>query len=98
MRISDWSSDVCSSDLLAAIVESSDDAIVSKDLDGITTSWNRGAERLFGYTAKEEIGQPVTILIPADRHDEEDIILASIRRGKPEIGRAPCRARVCQYV
>src|SRR3546814_879062 len=68
---------------LAAIVESSDDAIVSKELDGITTSWNRGAERIFGYTAKEEIGQPVTILIPADRHDEEDIILASIRRGKP---------------
>src|SRR3546814_13457240 len=68
---------------LAAIVESSDDAIVSKDLDGITTSWNRGAERLFGYTAKEEIGQPVTILIPAERHDDEDIIIASIRHGKP---------------
>ena len=56
---------------LAAIVESSDDAIVSKSLDGIIASWNRGAERIFGYTAKEAIGQPITIVIPADRHSEE---------------------------
>jgi PAS domain S-box-containing protein len=67
---------------LAAIVESSDDAIVSKDLDGIITSWNRGAERIFGYLAEEVIGKPVTILIPHDRDDEEPAILARLRRGE----------------
>ena len=67
---------------LASIVESSDDAIVSKDLDGIITSWNRGAERLFGYTAEEVIGKPVTILIPEDRMNEEPEILDRIRRGE----------------
>jgi two-component system, chemotaxis family, CheB/CheR fusion protein len=67
---------------LASIVESSDDAIVSKDLEGIITSWNRGAERLFGYAAKEVVGKPVTILIPADRQDEEPEILERIRRGE----------------
>jgi PAS domain S-box-containing protein len=67
--------------LLASIVESSDDAIVTKDLDGIITSWNRGAERIFGYSAKEAIGKPVTILIPPDRHDEEPTILERVRRG-----------------
>ena len=67
---------------LAAIVESSDDAVVSKDLNSIIKSWNRGAERLFGYTADEAIGKPVTMLIPADRHDEEPAILARIRRGE----------------
>lgn len=66
---------------LAAIVESSDDAILSKDLNGIITSWNNGAERLYGYKAHEVIGQPVTILIPEDRQDEEPQILARIRRG-----------------
>jgi PAS domain S-box-containing protein len=67
---------------LAAIVESSEDAIASKDLNGILTSWNRGAERLFGYTAAEAIGQPVTMLIPDERADEEQGILARIRSGE----------------
>ncbi len=66
---------------LAAIVESSDDAIVSKDLNSIITSWNEGAQRLFGYTAEEAIGRSITMLIPPDRHDEEPEILARIRRG-----------------
>ena len=67
---------------LASIVESSDDAIISKNLDGIITSWNRGAERVFGYTAEEVIGQPITIVIPQDRQDEERVILTRIRRGE----------------
>ena len=67
---------------LAAIVESSDDAIVSKDLNGIVTSWNRGAELLFGYRPEEVIGKPITILIPADRQDEEPRILERLRRGE----------------
>ncbi|MGH6877593.1 MAG: PAS domain S-box protein, partial [Rhizomicrobium sp.] len=67
---------------LAAIVEYSDDAIVSKDLNGIITSWNKGAERLFDYRSHEVVGQPVTILIPAARHDEEAGILSRIRRGE----------------
>jgi len=67
---------------LAAIVESSADAIVSKDLNGVITSWNQGAEALFGYTADEAIGQPVTMLMPPDRVDEEPGILARIRNGE----------------
>jgi PAS domain S-box-containing protein len=67
---------------LAAIVESSDDSIVSIDLDGTITSWNRGAERIFGYFAEEVIGKPITILIPPDRHDEEQRILERIRCGE----------------
>jgi PAS domain S-box-containing protein len=67
---------------LASIVESSDDAIVSKNLDGIITSWNSGAERVFGYTAEEAVGQPITIVIPQDRQDEERGILTRIRRGE----------------
>ena len=67
---------------LASIVESSDDAIVSKDLNGIIATWNAGAERLFGYSADEAIGKPVTILIPPDRPDEEPRILSRIRRGE----------------
>jgi PAS domain S-box-containing protein len=67
---------------IASIVESSDDAIISKDLNSIITSWNRGAERLFGYTADEAIGKPVTILIPQQRQGEEINILERIRRGQ----------------
>ena len=65
----------------AAIVASSDDAIISKDLNGVITSWNRGAERIFGYTAPEAVGQPITMLIPVDRADEEIMILGRIRGG-----------------
>lgn len=68
--------------LLASIVESSDDAIISKDLDGIISSWNRGAERVFGYTADEVIGQPATILMPPERYTEESAILGRIRSGR----------------
>ena len=67
---------------LASIVESSDDAIVSKNLDGIIANWNRGAERIFGYTSDEAIGQPITIVIPTDRQSEEREILMRIRRGE----------------
>ena len=67
---------------LAAIVESSDDAIMSTDLNGIILSWNAGAERLFGYTAEEAVGQSVTMVIPLDRLDEEPRILERIRRGE----------------
>jgi PAS domain S-box-containing protein len=66
---------------LASIVESSDDAIVSKDSAGIITTWNKGAERLFGYMADEVVGKPITILIPPDRHSEERAILDCINRG-----------------
>ena len=66
---------------LAAIVESSDDAILSKTLDGVIRTWNAGAERLFGYTADEAVGRPVTLLIPPDRLGEEEEILARLRRG-----------------
>jgi PAS domain S-box-containing protein len=67
---------------LAAIVESSDDAIASKDLNGIIVSWNSGAERVFGYAADEIIGRPVTTLIPEDRQHEEPGILERVRRGQ----------------
>jgi PAS domain S-box-containing protein len=67
---------------LAAIVESSDDAIASKDLNGIVTSWNKSAERLFGYTAEEIVGRPITTIIPPELHRDEDMILGKIRRGE----------------
>jgi two-component system CheB/CheR fusion protein len=68
---------------LAAIVESSDDAIISKSLEGILTSWNAGAQRIFGYTADEIIGKPITVLIPEAKRGEEATILGRIRRGEP---------------
>jgi PAS domain S-box-containing protein len=67
---------------LASIIESSDDAIVSKDLDGIITSWNGGAERIFGYMAEEIIGKPITILIPPEYQKEEETIMKRVRRGQ----------------
>jgi PAS domain S-box-containing protein len=67
---------------LAAIVQSSDDAIVSKTLDGVITSWNAGAERLFGYTATEAVGQQIFLIIPDDRRAEEEDVLARLRRGE----------------
>lgn len=68
--------------LLANIVESSDDAIISKSLDGIIESWNAAAERLFGYSADEAVGQPITIIIPPEKREEERLILEQIRQGK----------------
>ena len=73
---------VPSNRFLAAIVESSDDAIIGKTLDGTITSWNRGAERLYGYTADEAIGQPIAMIIPVDRPDELPGIMARLRRGE----------------
>jgi PAS domain S-box-containing protein len=65
-----------------AIIESSDDAILSKDLNGVILSWNNSAERLFGFTAKEAVGKAITIVIPPDRRDEEPVILEKIKRGE----------------
>ena len=67
---------------LASIVDSSDDAIVSKDLNGIVTSWNAAAERMFGFTASEMVGQSIRRIIPDDRQQEEDEVLSRIRRGE----------------
>ncbi|MFZ0501378.1 MAG: PAS domain S-box protein [Steroidobacteraceae bacterium] len=67
---------------LAAIVENSDDAIIGKTLDGVIQSWNRGAQRLFGYSADEAVGRPITLLVPSELLDEEERILATLRRGE----------------
>ena len=67
---------------LAAIVATSDDAIISKDLNGIINSWNEGARRIFGYEADEIIGQPILRLIPVELHHEEDFILGKVRAGE----------------
>ncbi len=67
---------------IVSVVENSDDAIITKDLNGIITSWNRGAERIFGYAPEEVIGKPVSILIPADQPNEEPMILQRLRRGE----------------
>jgi PAS domain S-box-containing protein len=69
-------------DLLAAIVDSSDDAIISKNLDGFVTSWNKSAERIFGYTAGEAIGQAITLIVPPERRNEEAEILERLHRGE----------------
>jgi PAS domain S-box-containing protein len=74
--------DAAAQDYLAAIITSSDDAIISKDLNGNITSWNPGAERIFGYTASEAVGKHISLLIPADKIREEDYILGQIRQGK----------------
>src|ERR1043166_8759591 len=67
---------------LAAIIESSEDAIASKDLNGIITSWNKSAERLFGWTAEEMIGESVLLIIPPELHDDEPKILRKIKAGE----------------
>lgn len=77
-----WREAEIAQSFLGALVESADDAIISKDLDGIVTSWNPAAERLYGYTAAEMIGKPIGLLIPAEHPDEEPQILERIRRGE----------------
>src|SRR5262249_15288780 len=68
--------------LLASIVETTDDGIIGKDLNGIVTSWNAAAERLYGYTAQEMVGKPTSILVPPDRPDEEAELLERLNRGE----------------
>jgi PAS domain S-box-containing protein len=80
--------------ILRSIIENSDEAIITNNLDGIISSWNKSAERVFGYTAEEVIGKPVTILIPPERHDEEPLFLERLRSGE-RIGGAI--ALVCRH-
>jgi PAS domain S-box-containing protein len=77
------SAEISSEARLAAIVASSDDAIVSKDLTGIITTWNAAAERMFGYTAEEAVGKSITMIIPTERLSEEEFVLSRIRSGRP---------------
>ena len=69
--------------VLAAVVESSDDAIITQSLDGTIETWNRAAERMFGYTATEAIGRPISMLVPPERISEEEDAIERIRRGDP---------------
>ncbi len=78
---------------LAAIVDSAEDAIISKNLDGIVQSWNPGAERIFGYTAREMIGQPILALVPPGRETEESGILIRLKAGERICGHATQRRR-----
>lgn len=80
--VTPWTEPEQATQHLAAIIESSDDAIVSKDLDGTIRTWNGAAERLFGYTASEIVGKSILTIIPPERHDEETIIIARIRSGQ----------------
>ena len=75
---------------LSALIESADDAIISKTLDGIITSWNNGAQRIFGYTADEVIGKPITILIPEGHQDEEPVILLDCEPANASSTTKPC--------
>ena len=81
-RVTSTNEDRSDAPRLAAIVKSSDDAIIAKDLNGVILSWNRAAERLFGYTASEVFGKPITIIFPPDRLEEEAAILKQIGRGE----------------
>ena len=72
-----------------ALVESSEDAILSKDLDAVITSWNRSAERLYGYTPHEAVGRPISMIIPPERADEEKKILAKVLAGQRPPGSGP---------
>lgn len=81
-ELNDLTSTELASQWLAAVIESAEDAIISKTLESIITSWNKGAERIFGYTADEVIGKPVTILMPPDFIDEEPVILARLKSGE----------------
>ena len=76
--------------LLAAIVDSSDDAIISKKLDGTITSWNQSAERLFGYKAEEAVGQHITLIVPWERRSEEEDILRRLAEASESIISKPC--------
>ena len=80
--VRDKTGELLTARLLASIIESSDDAIVSKSLDGIIQSWNDAAERLFGYAADQVIGRHISLIIPAERIAEEEHIIASLKAGK----------------